>query len=753
MIVVLPLLLWFGGRGLLSLSVANYHGSERMAGLHETVEILFDARGIPQVWAADGHDLYRALGFLHASERAFQMELVRRLAAGELAELFGEVAVASDVHQRRLGFARRAAADESNLDPESTAMLEAYCAGVNAWLESRRLMPPELVILRHRPRPWRPVDVLTITHYQSWSILALMDENDGAAELIAGLGDGVHPLLVPDTWSPPTVPELPSALSPSLAGASNSWVVAPQRSSSGAALHASDPHLSVDAAPGFWFVVGLHAPGLDFVGVTSPGVPFALMGHTADIAYAFTVAAVDLVDTYRVELDPERPGHVLTVTGSEPLRAVTEEICVQGEAAPRRLTFEETSLGVVTRRDGDQLTVLRWAGFDLGPAGMVAAGRRVPSATDFEGFRRAVTGLGALAASWTYSDRHGNIGSQLGTPIPRRRSAPAYGVASGVDPEAMWNGYVDLADTPHALNPTRGWLASCNNRVVGDTWPYEIPGFWDPYRILRANHWLAPHGKLSADDMAAMQLDRVSARALRWRELLAASLAGAGHRQLAAEVRGWDGSMAADSRVAAVFAAWWYCLAEELLGDQLGDGWGAGRAVVESVLTTRPSWVVDDVRTPAVETLGEIAARAAGRASAMADGRTWGEVLQLHIRHPLGFVGPLQAWLRLDRGPLAMGGDCGSLDGTWYRVDAADGGFRAAATIGASMRFVLDWADPDGFTILTSLGQSGNPLSPHYDDFLGDWYRGRRWTVPSSRAAVEARAVSRLRLVPSPRPS
>ncbi len=745
-VVVLPLLLWFGGRAVLTLSVARHHGEEALPGLHGPVDVLFDERGVPQIWAADEHDLYLALGWVHASERAFQMELVRRLSAGELAELFGEVAVETDVRQRRLGFARRAAADEGRLDSGSAAMVEAYCAGVNAWLDSRRVLPPELVVLGHRPRPWRPVDVLAITQYQTWYSLALMDGNAEAAELIERLGDDARPLLDPVPWSPPSVPGLPSVVEPHLTGASNSWVVAPHRSLSGAALHAGDPHLSIDAAPCFWYLAGLHAPGVDFVGATAPGVPFALMGHSSDTAWAFTVAAVDLVDSYRVELDPERPGHALTMAGSEPLRPVTESIRVKGEDAPRQVTVEELSLGVVIERDGGRLTVLRWAGFDFGPAGIVAAARRLLHATDFDGFRSAVTGLGALAANWTYSDRRGNIGSQLGTPIPRRRSAPALGVARGLDPEATWDGYVDLADTPHALNPARGWLASCNNRVVGEPWPYEVPGFWDPYRILRASQWLDTDARLTPADMSAMQLDRVSARATLWRGLFADGAERAGDHALASEIRAWDGSMAADQRLAALFATWWHCLAEELFRDQLGDRWGAGRALVDAVLTARPSGVVDDTRTPAVETLEGIAARAADRAVAMVGDRSWGEILRLDIRHPLGSVGLLDAWLGLNRGPLAMGGDSGSLNATWYRLDAASGTFHA--TIGPSMRFVLDWADPDSFAILTNLGQSGNPLSRHYDDFLDDWYRGRSWTVPCSRAAVEARAVGRLGLVP-----
>jgi len=605
-VVALPLLLWFGGRMVLSLSVARHHGEEALAGVREPVDILFDGRGVPQIWAANEHDLYFALGWVHASERAFQMELVRRLAAGELAELFGEIAVASDIEKRRMGFARRAAADEARLDPGSAAAVEAYCAGVNAWLDSRRVLPPELVILRHRPRPWRPVDVLTIILYQTWYSLALMDENADAAELVERLGDDARALLEAVPWSPPTVPDLPSTLAPRLTGASNSWVVAPHRSASGGALHASDPHLSIDAAPCFWYLAGLHAPGLDYVGVTSPGVAGTLMGHSSDIAWAFTVAVVDLVDVYRVQLDPARPDHALTAAGSEPLRRLTEEVRVKGEDAPRRVTVEELSLGVVIGREGDSLTVLRWAGFDFGPAGIMAAGRRLLAATDFEGFRGAVTGLGALAANWTYSDRHGNIGYQLGTPVPRRRSAPALGVASGLDPEAMWDGYVELDLTPHALNPTRGWLASCNNRPVDDSWPAEVPGFWDPYRILRASQWLDSDARLTPADMTAMQLDRVSARATRWQGLLADGVELAGNIGLAAEVRAWDGSMAADRRPAALFAAWWHFLGEELFFDQLGQSWGAGRSLLDTVLTMRPSWVVDDVRTPEVETVEEI---------------------------------------------------------------------------------------------------------------------------------------------------
>jgi penicillin amidase len=210
----------------------------------------------------------------------------------------------------------------------------------------------------------------------------------------------------------------------SITTASNSWAVAPSRSASGAALHASDPHLSIDQAPGLWYLAGLHSEeGLNVVGVTYAGAPFVVMGHNDTIAYSFTVASVDLIDYF----------------DDAPVSTLREEIRVKGEQTPRVLEVKSGSRGVMI----DDKTSLHWAGFDFEPATITDSAVRLQKAKTFDEFRSAVTGFGALDANWIYSDRAGNIGYQLGAPVPIR-DYDTCKRQSARDPRAVWRGYRTL---------------------------------------------------------------------------------------------------------------------------------------------------------------------------------------------------------------------------------------------------------------------------------------------------------------------
>jgi penicillin amidase len=708
-LAVLVAMLWFGGRAYLARSVAQYDGTLQTA-VHAPVEITFDAKGIPQIWAKSDADAYFAIGWLHASERLFQMELVRRLARGELAEVFGEAAYESDVHQRRIGFARRAEA--SNLTPEARLALQRYVDGVNASIAQAKALPPELMILRVKPRRWTIEDCLAISGYQTWFSHQLMDQDRRFQKLVEKLGMPASALThAGHAWSPPTVPDL------RITGASNSWVVAPSRSASKAALHASDPHLSIDQVPGLWYLAGLHSEeGLNVVGATYAGAPFVVMGHNDAIAFSFTVASVDVIDYYE----------------DAPRSTLREEVRVKGEERPRVLEVKQGSRGVMV----DDETSLHWAGFDFEPASITNAARRLQKAKTFDEFRRALTQFGALDANWIYSDRAGNIGYQLGAPIPVR-DYDSYVRQKAADPKSVWRGYRALEETPHALNPAQGFLASCNNQPAPPDWPYPIPGFYDPYRITRAAALLPT--KRTRDDMRAMQLDLVSAVALRWKSLAAEGAQSAGLAHEAQLLSSWDGRMSGDSHAATLFAAWWRRLPRAIFEDELGDEWNDGRVVLDEAMTTR-SPVIDDRRTPGVETVVEISARAMREAKEIANGRTWGEACKLTIRHPLARVKALDWWLSLDRGPFPSRGDHGSLNANFHGYDETTQSFRTH--LGPSMRFVLDWSDVDAFSLHGALGQSGNPFSPHYDDFLGM----TSWDVPFTREKVYAKAKSVLRL-------
>jgi penicillin amidase len=704
LLIALLVFLWFGGRWYLGRSVAQYEGTIK-AGVAAPVEITFDAKGVPQVWAKTDGDAFFAIGWLHASERLFQMELVRRLSRGELSEVFGDIAFDTDVAQRRAGFALRANRDVAHMDAKTRAAMQRYVDGINAWIAQVPVLPPELVILQIKPRQWTLADCLAISGYQTWYSHELQDHDQRYQRLIQKLGMPASVLAHAGfPWSPPTVPEY------RMSTASNSWVLAPSRSASRAALHASDPHLAIDGVPGLWYLAGLHSEeGLNVVGVTYGGAPFVVMGHNDTIAFSFTVAAVDIIDYY-----DDAPRATIS----------REEIRVKGEEKPRVVEVKGGTRGVMI----DETTSMRWAGFHFPSSGIAEAAYRLQRAQTFDEFRRAVTGFGALDVNWIYSDRAGNIGYQLGTPIPIR-DYDTYVRQSARDRKSEWRGYRPLDETPHALNPAQGFLATSNNQIVPPNWPYPIPGFYDPYRITRAAALLPT--KHTRDDMHAMQLDVTSVIALRWK-----SLAG---------LSKWDGRMSEDSREATLFAAWWRMLPRAIFEDELGDEWGTGRTFLEEALTTK-SPLIDDKRTPKVETIEDISARAMKDAKNIAGDRTWGEASTLTVRHPLARVKLLDWWLHLNRGPYPAPGDAGTLHANFFALDEKTKAF--TARVGPSMRFVLDWSDVDGFTLTGALGQSGNPFSPHYDDFLEMMRRGEEWNVPFSRGKVFAKAASRLRLVP-----
>ena len=739
-VFVLFAAVWFGGRAWIGGSVMPYEGRVGLAGLSTEVEILFDARGIARIYASSDADALRALGWLHAGERLFQMELIRRLASGDLAELFGPAALELDILHRGFGFARRVAEDPPTLDATTEALLDAYVAGINQRLQTAARLPPEFLLLRHAPRPWTRADVLAIAYYQSFYPLTLAQQvRDAYLDISAAFGPDaagwLHQMYDLDQASVPLA---------RMSEASNTWVVAPERSDSGAALHASDPHLEFDTAPGLWYAVGIHSDEtLDVIGVTAPGLPFVAMGHNGRIAWAFTVAPVDLFELYRLPRDPERPDQVMGPDGPIGLVEREESLRIRGAEQALVQTYQYLPFGKVIESSPSEVLVLRWAGFDLPIEALIASGLAINRADDFSDFRSAASDMGALSVNWSYSDRAGNIGYLQSTPVPVRTHQQYFQTLDGTDPANHWQGFHPPAERPWALNPDQGWLANANNQATGPEWPYPIPGFYYQDRINRAAALLESQASFDQDDMQRFQLEQRSDRALAWKDWLAEIAEQSGRQPIARDLRRWDGIMDAHSDVAGLFARWWGFLPRALFDsdDPERPDWRQLRPVMDG-------WLRDGgLSELAVRPLDEAALMALDDALRAGGARPLGLLQTLHIRHPLAQAGLLDRWLRLSRGPIAIGGDAASLNAVFGQFRTDNATWRARA--GASMRYTLDWADPDAFSLNLGLGQSGNPLSPHFDSFLFNFLSGDPWTVPWSSETVREQAASRLVLAPN----
>lgn len=743
-LLLAALALWFGGRAWLANTVIPYSGRVELPTLTAPVEVLFDERGIPRIYAETDGDALAALGWLHAGERAFQMELVRRMARGELSALFGPGTLELDRYHRRLGFARQAARDLPALDGHTRDLLKRYLEGINQRLAAYRYPAPEFLFLGHSPRRWTLEDVAAVAQYQTWYPSNLASrQSEAYRTLVNRFGREVGELLNnTPRWVPPSAPrELPDGR---ITRGSNTWALAPARTTTGAALHAADPHLDINLAPGQWYAAGLHSQEqLDAVGVTAPGLPLIAMGHNRVGAWAFTVAPVDLFEYYREQRHPDDPRRVASPAGWSQIRQRTETIEIAGAEAAT-IDIQRTPRGVIVHDDEKNPVSLHWAGFDFPAGNVLENGLAVMSAGDFASFRRRVTGLGALAANWVWSDSHGNIGYQLGAPVPRRRHASRFVTLDAADPGAGWDGYYPVDEIPAAVNPAGGWLASSNNPPggAGPDGEVDIPGFYAFHRINRTRAWLEGDHRLSPPDMTAMQMDRISGLARRWKPRMAAAADALDEPRLAETLRNWDGDMSRDSETAALFRHWWYYLTRSLFETVVGNPPRDLRYLRDQILT----------RIPETGALADVdVADGARRALQQAldhDAAGLGEIQSLTIRHPLAGNPVLNGWLDLTRGPFAVGGDAGSLNVS-YSHRGEDGTFQVRA--GASMRFVMDWSDPDAFTLNLTLGQSGHPLSRHFDDFLPAYFAGEPWVVPFGRPAVEARASSRLELHPAPR--
>ncbi|MCI0515082.1 penicillin acylase family protein [candidate division KSB1 bacterium] len=751
-LVLSCVLIWFGGRAILSRSAPVYEGQFEIAAITSPVAVTIDAKGIPQIWAENDADLFFTLGWLHAMERRFQMELVRRLASGEMAEIFGPEYYQTDLMQRKLGFQRRAQAAIPQLTPEVAQLLQKYCDGVNAWQQQTRILPPEFVLLRLQPHAWEPLDCLCTGLYLTWFAHSLMDQDFHYQKLAEQFGEPLKSRLgQPKNWSPATV-QLNSASSKIQAAlrmgqASNSWAVAPSKSTTGTALHASDPHLITNMMPGFWYLAGLHSKtGLQALGVTFAGVPGVMMGHNGQISWAFTVAAVDLVDYYREQRNPADSLQILTPQGYQKMQIVAERIQVKGSEVPLTAQIWYTPNGVVVESDSNRVLSLKWAGFDFSGAELFDSILKLQHAQNFTQFQKAVTRFGALNVNWIYSDLQGNIGYQLGAPIPIRNYQPTFYQLAGEDSSYRWQGYRRLEETPFVFNPPDSWVASCNNQIVPPNWKYDLPGFYDPYRILRARALLTEKTQLSPSDFANMQMNQVSALALRWKLLFEQGASYLKQNELAQQIHQWDGQMSAQDWLPGLFTYWREFMVQEVFKDELGDEWSGGQTILEIVLSTPLNQIMDDQTTSQVETVNEISARALEIALVKLGQRTYGEICRLTLSHPLSKSKIIDYWLNLSRGPIPVGGDYASLNANWCYYDAGKNEFQSI--VGPSMRFILNWAQVDSFTLQTNLGQSGNPFSPHYDDFLEAWCTGERWQVPFTKSAVYARSQTVLRFLP-----
>lgn len=756
-------------------------------GLLANAEVARDAAGIPHISAGNPYDLFFAQGYVTAQDRLWQLEFNRRLVRGRLSEVFGPLTVEPDRLFRTLGLARAAAADWAALDAESRLAMQAYADGVNAFVAATPALPAEFSLLVLSFEPWQPTDSLAWSKMMAWQLSGNLGAELLRAELVGRFGPEAAARLMP-SLPPGVVPVTTPGLQYEGMGASlrkqldrvfnlvrprseelgsNNWVVAGARTVTGKPLLANDTHLGLQL-PSPWYAVHLKGTGVDVIGFSLPGTPGVIIGHNQRIAWGVTNTYADVQDLFVERRHPERRDHYLYAGQWEPATVVHEEIAVRGWVQPVRLEVHYTRHGPVLNGDaeGEDPLALQWTAFRSArlPAAVLALGK----AQNWAEFRAALRDFDVPAQNFVYADVDGNVGFQLAGLVPVRQQGDGLLPAPGWTGDHEWTGYLRFDELPSALNPTEGYFATANDRVVPDDYPYLVTHEWAPsFRVERAKQLLAGNPGADRSAMMAMQLDLRSAFA----EALVPYLLAAGGRGLAEEwagagmgvpsalatLQGWDFVLAAESPAATVYAVVYERLVRNVFADELGaelfpyyDSSSRSHmlATVDMLRRADEPWF-DDVGTPAREDRDAILWRSLVEAAGALQRRfgpdparwRWGDLHSVTFAHPLGQV-PLLDRL-FNRGPFLRGGDATTLNVAGYSFLAP---YRESHH--AAMRMVLDLSDWDQSLAVLTLGQSGQPLSRHYDDHLPLWLAGRYLPLPYSDAAVAAAAVARLQLAP-----
>ena len=770
-----------------------------VAGLRDAVQVVWDDREIPHVFANNEHDLYVAQGWLVARHRLWQMDFQTLAAEGRLAEAVGASALTRDRRQRRLGMtvAMEHAVEATREDPEAWAALQAFAVGVNAWIDDLdpRNRPLEYKILHDRPRRWsaeRSVialrsmsEVLSLSRDDlSQSIARERLGRETVESLFPTRAPFADPIIPRDTvWSfdPVPIPEPatsfpdPSALvegpdpeSPDEAAlehdlaeerwaamASNNWAVAGRRTATGRPILAGDPHLPL-SLPSVWYEVQLHAPGIDVYGVTLPGVPGVIIGFNREFAWSMTNGHSDVVDWRTIEFRDETMREYRHDGGWRDVTWREETIRVRNDdAVVERVPW--THHGPVPAPPGvppaeswiPRNCALRWTGHDR--SSEVSAILQLDRARDLSDIDAVARRFGVPGQNVAFASRSGRIGIVHAGRLPVRWDEQGRYVGDGADPAFDWHGFIPPDHLPAVIDPERGFVGSANQSPTDASYPYWLGwsyGAWE--RGARIHELLSVAENVRPEDMLAMQTDVVSEFA---RTLLPAMLAHLGpdgerpetETRILDDLRSWDGGYRANSPLPTVFDRWQRALADAIWGDEFAtnDGRPAPRphrdVTAATVIGGASPWF-DDRRTAETETLDDLVRPSFERA-----------VEDLMTRH--GPYGETWNWGQVRSTAIRHLAQFPGFGVEGLAVDGQYGVLRAVTgSSGPSWRMVVELGDPMRAWGEYPGGQNGDPASTRYTDGIDAWVDGRvrELLVFDGPDADDPRVTARTVLEPAP---
>jgi penicillin G amidase len=680
--------------------------------------VIRDALGVPHISAASWEDAIFLQGYVTAQDRMWQMDGLRRLAAGELAEVVGTSALNQDRESRRLRLSRIAEAQAKTLTPESKAILAAYARGVNYYLETNRgRLPLEFTLLNYSPRPWRIEDTL-LAALQMYRMLT------------TSWPEEIRKLHMLEKGDPKKVEFLyPARTGTEVAPGSNAWAISGAHTSSGKPILAGDPHLDW-SIPSPWYLVHLKAGDLDVTGASLPGIPAVILGHNRHVAWSVTNLEFDVQDLYKEQINAQNGRY--QVNGQTRQAALERDwIGVKGQK-PLQTDAWITPHGPVFLNDEGQNYSLRWAATDVN--NLEFPFLALDRAGNWEEFNQALRHYSGPGQNFVFADVDGNIGYHAAGMLPNRQGCRGDVPADGSTNTCEWSGTIPYDDLPQVFNPQSGIIASANQDPFPDNYRYAVNGgFAPPFRAREIRTLLSRHEKWKPEDMLGVQKDvysdylyflaRQAVRA--WDKHPNSS---AQMRATVDLLRKWNGQTekkTAAPMVATLLDSELRRAAAKAAAPGAEDEYAARMApvVIEQLLRERPAGWFKDYDELLVNSLA--AAVGAGEKIQGSNVAQWdyGQRIELRLIHPVGGELPVIGRY-FNIGPVEMSGSPSSIKQTTQRL-------------GPSMRMVIDLANLDQSQANIVTGESGNVLSKHYKDQWGAYYGGT--SFPMQFDKVEAK--------------
>ncbi|MFV8828622.1 penicillin acylase family protein [Alkalihalobacterium sp. APHAB7] len=726
-------------------------GTIQLSGLQETVTVWRDENGVPHIEAKNENDLYFAQGYVTAQDRLFQMDLGRRQASGMLSEVIGEATVENDKFFRTFGLRRSAEGTIDHLSEGAIMALTAYADGVNAFIHEAKeegTLPIEFRFMGYEPTPWTVVDSITLGKYMAYDLggnwesqmfrhyLVQNFSEEEALELFPTYpAGGPHVLDLLKAHTLDFSKSFAYADSPNLENGSNNWVISGEKTASGKPLLADDPHLGL-ATPSIWYETHLKSPEVNVTGVIFAGIPGIIVGHNEHIAWGVTNVGPDVQQLYIEKRNPDNPYEFEYMGNWEKAEVIKEELKIKGEES---IEFDV----VITRRgpiisefahddQPDSALSLRWTAHD--PTPELDAVLRFNKASNWEEFEDALRYFHAPAQNFVFASTDGTIAYRANGLIPIRKTNEALLPVPGWTDEHEWQGYIPWEDLPTIINPDGGFIATANNKIVDDNYPYHIAHSWaQPFRQQRIVDVLSSKDVMSTDDMKALQFDQKNLQAEELLPLLLPTLTSHSMlREIDQEairlLEEWNFEDDPNLVAPLIHHLWIASISDVLFEERIDPDmfkhFRERRSVVDGLIRLASNgeeslWI--ESQGGYQEVVFQAFQRAVNRGIEMQGPRmekwSWGDFHQLTVRHPLGAIAPLH--LLFNPTPQPVGGSAITVMAAAWNVNSGE------VNHGAGWRGVMDLSDLSESYHVVVPGQSGHVTSRWYDNQMNDWVNGK----------------------------